>query len=148
MASAAEPTYRVPATALFHVVTAGLMIGSLLVLSWSLGEGGQYLAWPAGVLLLVALSRLRSRVVVSPSAVRVTGELFRSSIELDDIDRVDTVRDGVGWTTRIVRRDGSACRVLALSSFSQENTRLAADELSFAIDEMRALRDAASDEAG
>jgi hypothetical protein len=54
----------------------------------------------------------------------------------------------VGWTTRIVRRDGSTCRVLVLSSFSQENTRLAADELSFAIDEMRALRDAASDEAG
>jgi hypothetical protein len=148
MASAAEPTYRVPATALFHVVTAGLMIGGLLVLSWGLREGSLFLAGAAGVLLLVALARLRSRVVVSPSAVRVTGELFRSSIELDDIDRVDTVRDGVGWTTRIVRRDGSTCRVLVLSSFSQENTRLAADELSFAIDEMRALRDAASDEAG
>jgi hypothetical protein len=140
MGTSPSAAYRVPATATFHLVTVGLAVVGVALLQWSFGERDYWLALPAGLLVVLAAMRLRSRVVVTPQAVRVTGELVTTIIELDDVSRVEAARDRTGWTTKLVRRDGTTCRVLVLSSFSHENTRLAADELSIAIDEMRQRR--------
>jgi hypothetical protein len=141
------PSVRVPANGLFRASTAGLMILGLLVLAWAAVQGEVLLVVPAVVLLGIAGLRLRAGVVVSTTSVRVTSEVRSRTVDLDDVALVEVARDGGGWTTQIVRHDGPPCRVATLSSLSEEGARQGVEELSLAIDEMRALRDAASDEA-
>jgi hypothetical protein len=141
------PSVRVPANGLFRASTAGLLILGLLVLVWAAVQGEALLVVPAVVVLGIGGLRLRAGVVVSTTSVRVTSEVRSRTVDLDDVALVEVARDGGGWTTQIVRHDGPPCRVATLSSLSEEGAREGVEALSLAIDEMRALRDAASDEA-
>lgn len=115
-----------------------LLLALAAVGAAALAIGGE--GWPrwllvaaSGLCAVVAVNRARARVLVTPEAIEIRQELGTRRIPRADVQQLDCVRDGLGWSGRLVLRRNRRVRLLVLAAFQQEEAAVAVEELREAL---------------
>lgn len=92
-----------------------------------------FLLAASGLCAVVVVNRARARVVVTPETLEIRQELGTRRVPRADVQQLECVRDGLGWSGLLVLRNDRRVRLLPLAAFQQENAALAVEELREAL---------------